>query len=203
MRGDRGRRGDLDGGKGRRAMKIVSIVGSLRQDSWNHKLSRLAIPMLQAKGAEVTEASLAGLPLFNGDLDGGEYPAPVAALREALRRADGILIAAPEFNHSIPAVLKNAIEWACRPPNSLADKVVFAMGATPGRSGGIRMHLHLSDCLQCEGCWVVPKPLVLVPNAASVFGPAGELLDSSVGETLEAGMTRLVETINRMRPGPE
>ncbi len=182
-------------------MKIVSIVGSLRQDSWNHKLSRLAIPMLQDQGAEVTEASLAGLPLFNGDLDGGGYPEPVAALREALHQADGMLITAPEFNHSIPAVLKNAIEWACRPPNSLADKVVFAMGATPGKSGGIRMHLHLSDCLQCEGCWVIPKPLVLVPNAASVFGPAGELLDPSVGEMLEAGMTRLVETINFMRPG--
>ena len=183
-------------------MKIVSIVGSLRQDSWNHKLSRLAIPMLQAQGAEVAEASLAGLPLFNGDLDGGEYPEPVAALREALRPADGILIAAPEFNHSIPAVLKNAIEWACRPPNTLTDKVAFAMGVTPGKSGGIRMHLHLSDCLQCEGCWVVPKPLLLVPNAASVFGPDGELLDAAVGETLQEGMTRLVDTINLMRRSP-
>ncbi len=187
---------------GDRTMKIVSMVGSLRRDSWNHKLSRQGVLMLRARGVDVEEASLAGLPLFNGDLDGGGYPEPVSALREALRPADGLLIAAPEFNHSIPAALKNAIEWACRPPSSLTDKVVFAMGATPGKSGGIRMHLHLSDCLQCEGCWVIPKPLVLVPNAATVFGPEGEFLDLSVGETLEEGMTRLVDTINRMKGNP-
>ncbi len=179
-------------------MEIVSIVASLRQDSWNHKLSRLAVELLRERGATVTAASLAGLPLFNGDLDGGEYPEPVAALRDALLRADGLLIAAPEFNHSIPAVLKNAIEWCSRPPNALADQVAFAMGTTPGKSGGIRMHLHLSDCLQCEGCWVVPKPLVLIPNAASVFGPAGELLDPAVGLLLAEGMDKLLAAIKAM-----
>ena len=86
--------------------------------------------------------------------------------------------------------MKNAIEWCSRPPNALADQVAFAMGTTPGKSGGIRMHLHLSDCLQCEGCWVVPKPLVLIPNAASVFGPAGELLDPAVGLLLAEGMDK-------------
>ena len=179
-------------------MEIVSIVASLRQDSWNHKLSRLALALLRERGVAVAEASLAGLPLFNGDLDGGEFPEPVAALRNALLRADGILIAAPEFNHSIPAVLKNAIEWCSRPPNALADQVAFAMGTTPGKSGGIRMHLHLSDCLQCEGCWVVPKPLVLIPNAASVFGPAGELLDPAVGLLLAEGMDKLLAAIKAM-----
>ncbi len=179
-------------------MRIVSIVGSLRQGSWNHKLSRPAIQLLQEQGVEVEEASLAELTLFNGDRDGGEYPEAVSLLRESIQRADGLLIAAPEFNHSMPAILKNAIEWACRPPNTLTGKVVFAMGATPGKSGGIRMHLHLSDCLQCEGCWVIPKPLVLVPNAESVFGPEGELLDPTVGAMLEEGMTKLVDTINAM-----
>lgn len=181
------------------AMKVVSIVGSLRQDSWNHKLARAAAAILEAKGVAVQEGSLAGLPLFNGDLDDGTFPAPVAALREAMQQADGLLVAAPEYNHSIPAVLKNAIEWTCRPPNCWTDKVVFGMGATPGRSGGIRMHLHLSDCLQCEGAWLIPKPLVLVPNAASVFGADGALLDPAVGEQLEEGMTRLVETVNTMQ----
>ena len=179
-------------------MKIVSIVGSLRQDSWNHKLSRAGIGLLRDKGVEVGEASLAGLPLFSGDLDDGTFPPEVGAFRDALHSADGLLIACPEFNHSIPAVMKNAIEWACRPPNALADKVVFAMGATPGKSGGIRMHLHLSDCLQCEGCWVIPKPMVLVPNAASVFDPGGELIDPAVAELLAEGMGKLVDTINVM-----
>ena len=126
-------------------MEIVSIVASLRPDSWNHKLSTVAARLLRERGATVAAASLADLPLFNGDRDGGEFPPPVAALRDALHRADGILIAAPEFNHSIPAVLKNAIEWCSRPPNALTDKVAFAMGTTPGKSGGIRMHLHLSE----------------------------------------------------------
>ena len=180
-------------------MKVVSIVGSLRQDSWNHRLTQVAIGILKGKGIEVEEASLAGLPLFNGDLDDGTFPAPAAALREAMQRADGLLIAAPEYNHSIPAVLKNAIEWTCRPPNCWTNKVVFAMGTTPGRSGGIRMHLHLSDCLQCEGAWLIPRPMVLVPNAASVFSNSGELLDPSVGEQLEEAMTTLVDTVNAMK----
>ncbi len=181
-------------------MRIVSIVGSLRSDSWNHKLARAAADMLRAQGVTVAEAGLSGLPLFNGELDGGGFPESVASFRNALLAADGLLIAAPEFNHSVPAVLKNAIEWASRPPNALADQVAFAMGATPGRSGGIRMHLHLSDCLQCEGCWVVPKPLVLVGNAADALGPAGELLDPSVKELLEEGLARLIEAVSRMRP---
>jgi chromate reductase len=179
-------------------MKIVSIVGSLRQDSWNHRLARLAARVLETRGVEVEEGNLAGLTLFNGDLDDGTFPEPVAALRDTMRAADGLLIACPEYNHSIPAVMKNAIEWTCRPPNCWTNKVVFGMGATPGRSGGIRMHLHLSDCLQCEGAWLIPRPMILVPNAASVFGPDGELLESSVGEQLEEAMTVLVETINTM-----
>lgn len=179
-------------------MEIVSIVASLRPDSWNHKLSTVAARLLRERGATVADASLADLPLFNGDLDGGEFPPPVAALRDALHRADGILIAAPEFNHSIPAVLKNAIEWCSRPPNALTDQVAFAMGTTPGKSGGIRMHLHLSDCLQCEGCWVVPKPLVLIPNAASVFSPAGELLDPVIAALLAEGMDKLLAAVKAM-----
>ena len=182
-------------------MKVVSIVGSLRQDSWNHKLTRVAVDILNSRGVEVEEVSLAGLTLFNGDLDDGTFPAPVAALRDAMHRADGLLVACPEYNHSIPAVMKNAIEWTCRPPNCWTGKVVFGMGTTPGRSGGIRMHLHLSDCLQCEGAWLIPRPMVLVPNAASVFGPGGELLDPAVGDQVEEGMTVLVDTINTMQNG--
>lgn len=179
-------------------MKIVSIVGSLRQDSWNHKLTRAAVDILNGKGVEVVETSLADITLFNGDLDDGTFPAPVAALRDAMLGADGLLVACPEYNHSIPAVMKNAIEWTCRPPNCWTNKVVFGMGTTPGRSGGIRMHLHLSDCLQCEGAWLIPRPMVLVPNAASVFGPNSELLDPAVGQQLEEAMTVLVETIQTM-----
>ena len=113
-------------------MKIVSIVGSLRQDSWNHRLARAAIEVLKGKGVDVEEASLAGLPLFNGDLDDGTFPEPVAALREAMRAAEGLLVASPEYNHSIPAVLKNAIEWTCRPPNCWTNKVVIRHGHHPG-----------------------------------------------------------------------
>ncbi|MCY4365031.1 MAG: NAD(P)H-dependent oxidoreductase [Chloroflexi bacterium] len=179
-------------------MKVVSIVGSLRQDSWNHKLTRAATDILRSKGVEVEEASLGGLTLFSGDLDDGTFPEPVAALRSAMQGADGLLVASPEYNHSISAVMKNAIEWTCRPPNCWTNKVVFAMSTTPGRSGGIRMHLHLSDCLQCEGAWLIPRPMVLVPNAASVFDSDGNLLDQSVGDQLEEAMTTLVNTINTM-----
>ena len=183
-------------------MKIVSIVGSLRQDSWNHKLTRVAVDILKGKGVEVHEGGLDGLTLFNGDLDDGTFPEPVAALRNAMHSADGLLVASPEYNHSISAVMKNAIEWTCRPPNCWTNKVVFAMGTTPGRSGGIRMHLHLSDCLQCEGAWLIPRPMILVPNAATVFGEDGQLLDQSIGDQLEEAMTTLVNTVKTMNGAP-
>ena len=179
-------------------MKIVSLVGSLRQDSWNHRLVRAATEDLETKGIEVEAVSL-DLPLFNGDLDDGTFPPAAAAVRDAMHSADGLLVASPEYNHSISAVMKNAIEWTCRPPNCWAGKVVFALGATPGRSGGIRMHLHLSDCLQSEGAWLIPKPVVLVANAASAFDQDGRLVDGETSALLNEAMARLVDTILAMQ----
>jgi chromate reductase len=154
--------------------------------------------VLRAQGVEAVDLSLADLPMFNGDLDGPNRPDAVVVFREILASADGVLISAPEFNHSIPAVLKNAIEWASRPPGALTDKVVLPMGATPGRSGGIRMRAHLVDCLDGEGSWIIPRPVVLVPNVESAIGPDGGILDPALGELLEQSMSKLVETVNKM-----
>ena len=161
-------------------------------------MSRLAIEVLRQNGVETVELSLADLPMFNGDLDGPNRPEAVVAFRDILASADGVLISAPEFNHSIPAVLKNAIEWASRPPSALVDKVVLPMGVTPGRSGGIRMRSHLNDCLDGEGSWIIPRPQMVVPNVETAIGSDGSLLDPALGELLELGMSKLVETVNKM-----
>ena len=181
-------------------MKVLAIVGSLRRDSWNRKLLRLAAEVLEKKGVRVEEADLGQLPMYNWDLEADGYPEAAIAFRQAFQRSDAVIIAAPEFNHSMPAVLKNAIEWASRPPNVLNDKVIFAMGTTPGRSGSIRMHDHLSASLQSEGCWVIPRPLVLLPEVRNILGTDGQLLDASVGELLEEAMSKLVETVRRLEP---
>ena len=181
-------------------MQVLGIVGSLRSESWNRKLLRRATGVLEEKGISVEEFDLAPLPMYNWDLEAQRYPEAVIAFRVAVQRSDAVIIAAPEFNHSMPAVLKNAIEWASRPPNVLNGMVVFAMGTTPGRSGGIRMHAHLSASLQSEGCWVIHRPLVLLPEVRNILGPDGQVLDPSVGELLEEAMSKLVETVGRLGP---
>ena len=176
-------------------MGVLGICGSLRTVSWNKKLLRVALATLENLGNEVKEFDLVGLPMYNWDDEVREgYPEAAVALRDAIQQAEAVVIAAPEFNNSMPAAIKNAIEWASRPPNVLNGKVFFVMGAAPGRLGATRMHVHLSYSLGAEGAWVLPQPRVLLPEIANILGPNGELLDPTVGELLEDAMSRLMET---------
>jgi chromate reductase len=183
-------------------MKVLAICGSLRQDSWNRKLLRLASEALKKQGAEVEEFDLRPLPIYNGDTEAKGLPDPASSLRDAIKNSDAVVIASPEYNGSMSSAVKNAVEWASRPPeNVLRDKVFFVMGTGPGRSGARGMYAHLSFAIQTEGGWVVPSPKVLLPGAAQIISPEGELLDDAVGDLLDQAMRKLLETARRFSMG--
>jgi chromate reductase, NAD(P)H dehydrogenase (quinone) len=125
------------------------------------------------------EHDLRGLPFYDGDLEAAGDPESVTELKNAIRRADAIVIATPEYNRGIPAVLKNAIDWASRPAlaSPLAGKPVAIMGATTGFAGTARAQQQLRDALEFPGALVVQQPEVLVSEAYLRFDENGELVD--------------------------
>jgi chromate reductase len=109
----------------------------------------------------------------------------VEAWRERVRACDGLLIASPEYNHGVSAVLKNAIDWASRPPNALTAKVAASFGASPGRLGTARSHQSLRLTLSALNVWVMPRT-VLIASAATIFDQAGALKDEKLAHDLTA-----------------
>jgi chromate reductase len=187
---------------GEDVMKVLAICGSLRQNSWNRKLLTLAGEKLEKQGAGVEEFDLTLLPIYNGDIEAKGLPDSAIALRDAIKKADAVVIASPEYNGSMTSAIKNAVEWASRPPeNVLMGQVFFVMGTGPGRSGARGMFAHLSWAIQTEGGWVVPSPRVLLPGVAEIISPEGRLLDNSVSELLDQAMSKLLETARRFARG--
>lgn len=179
-------------------IKVLAISGSLRQESWNRKLLKLAIEVLTERGVEVEEFDLTPLPIYNGDVEAQGLPQSAIALRDAIKDADAVVIASPEYNGSMTSAIKNAVEWASRPPeNVLMDQVFLVMGTGPGRSGARGMFMHLSAAIQAEGGWVVPSPKVLLPSVAQIISPEGELLDGSVAELLDDAISKLLQAAQR------
>jgi len=159
-------------------LTFLGIAGSLRRGSYNRGLIRAAVELAPA-GARVLPYDLIDLPLYNGDVEAEGDPEPVAAFKRAIAAADALLIASPEYNHCIPGVLKNAIDWASRPARAsvLTGKPVAIMGASTGRGGTARAQAHLRDGLAYTNGFVLPLPEVLVPLAAEKFDDASVLVD--------------------------
>ena len=161
-------------------LNILGISGSLRDGSLNTALLRAAQKFAPA-GMAITEyEGLAELPYYNGDLDTEEkLPEQVRELRELIRAADGLLIATPEYNYSIPGGLKNLIDWASRPSatSSLLHKPVAIMGAAPTNFGTVRAQLALRQVFVWTHSDVVVKPEVMVFRAHERFDDAGNLTD--------------------------
>ena len=173
-------------------MDVVAVCGSLRKESWNRKLLALLVERAQGEGASVEYLDYGDLPPYNQDVENRGMPPEAERVREAIRPAQALIIACPEYNNSIPGVLKNAIDWASRPPNALAGKVALAVGASPGRSGAVRAHMHLSYVLESLGVWVVPGPRILIPNVSAVIGADGRLLDEALAPLLDSSVRRLL-----------
>ena len=173
-------------------MKILGIAGSLREASYNRALLRAARELLP-EGVELVEHDISGLPFYDGDLEAAGDPAPVTAFKQAIRAADALLIATPEYNRGIPGVLKNAIDWASRPPlgSPLTGKPIAIMGAATGRSGTARAQEQLRGALEFSRASAIEQPEVLVPEAFMRFDEHGQLVDDGV----RADLAELLDTL--------
>lgn len=161
--------------------KIAAICGSLRNDSFNRKLLALAVTALEGKGAAVDVIDLKKLvlPIYDGDVETAAYPAAATELRERIAATQGVLVVTPEYNHSVPGGLKNAIDWASRPSATqpFKNKVVALMGCTMGPGMVIRSHLTLRQIFAPLSALVLPGTLG-IPTAQNAFDPAGQLKDA-------------------------
>jgi chromate reductase len=174
-------------------MRVLGISGSLRADSYNSQLLHAARELLP-EGAELEVFDgIRDLPHYDQDLDNDGGSAPVRALRERIRAADVLLIATPEYNGSIPGLLKNAIDWASRPRGSasLANKPVAVIGATTGSFGGVWAQADTRKVLGIAGARVIESD-VAVPRAPECFADGG-LVDLKFRAQLGDLMRRLAE----------
>lgn len=166
-------------------MKILAITGALRKGSTNTALLH-AVEKLAPEGMEVDIVTLHGIPLYDGDLEAERgIPDSVVKLKERVRAADAVIIATPEYNFSIPGVLKNATDWLSRDGNPFKWKRVGVMGASGGPIGTARSQYHLRQNLQGLEAIVMPKPEVFVTNSASKFDEKGDLNDEPTRKAIE------------------
>ena len=173
-------------------MKILGLCGSLRKDSWNLKLLRSMLERTSERGAETQFFDLNGVPMFHPDVEARGIPADAESLREAVRDADAVMVACPEYNGSMTSALKNALEWLSRRGNLIDGKVFFIMGTGPGRSACARMHVHASYSVESEGGYVLHQPRVLLPQVANFMDEAGNITDAEVGALLDEAADRLI-----------
>lgn len=183
-------------------VKILGIAGSLRQGSYNRRLLDVAASLLPAD-ATLEIFDLHGIPLYNQDVERAGLPEPVRAMKEAVRRADAVLIATPEHNWSIPGVLKNALDWVSRPPgdNPFRGKPVAIMGASTGLMGTVRAQLHLRQVLAYLEAYTVTRPEVLIAQAAERFDAEGRLIDPTARQLIADLLQALYDLTVRLQAG--
>jgi chromate reductase, NAD(P)H dehydrogenase (quinone) len=182
-----------------RVLHVVGVAGSLRQDSLNRALLRAAHE-LQPEGMSIGIFDLAPLPLYNQDDDDEHTSNAVRAWRDTLWAADALLIATPEYNHGVPGVLKNALDWASRPPSQqpLNGLPVALMGASPSMFGTARAQMQLRQTFVFPNARLLSQPEVFVSNANDKFDPEGYLTDPTTRQNVRnlllafAAWTRLV-----------
>jgi chromate reductase, NAD(P)H dehydrogenase (quinone) len=160
-----------------KAISVLGICGSLRKGSFNRAALDTAIELKPA-GMDVTIADISQFPLYNEDVRAQGFPAPVETLRRQIKAADALVFACPEYNYSISGVLKNAIDWASRPPDQpFAGKPVAILGAAAGMAGGARAQLHLRHSCVFLDMHPLNRPEVLIFQAHNKFDAAGRLTD--------------------------
>jgi chromate reductase, NAD(P)H dehydrogenase (quinone) len=185
------------------SFRVLGISGSLRRHSFNSALLAAAEESAP-EGVTVVPHAVDDLPFYNPDLERPDaVPASVRAFRTALREADALLIATPEYNHSLPAVLKNAVDWASRPVRfeaPLAGMPVALMGAATGAVGTARAQEHLLSVLLATGAFPMGHPSLIVGKAAERFDDSGRLTDAATRARLAALLEALRAWAHRLAP---
>ena len=181
-------------------MKIVAFAGSLRKGSFNKSLLRAAKEDAP-EGMEIEIFDLAAIPLFNADLEAEGDPERVTEFKEAIKKADGILIATPEYNHGMTGVIKNAIDWASRPAKDapIAGKPAGILGASPGRTGTVRSQEQLRQSLKSVNVHCMALPEFLLPRAREKFDEKGKLIDDSTRNHLKKYMESFAGWVEKLR----
>jgi chromate reductase len=181
--------------------RVLALSGSLRAGSYNTALLHAADKLNPGQMSMQIYSSLGDLPLYNQDLDQEPPPAAVHDLHRTILRADALLIATPEHNASVPAALKNAIDWMSRLPDGsgLPGKPVAVIGASPGALGTVRAQLALRQILASVGADVLTKPEVMVFGAHERFDSDGMLTDGFTRHLLTGLLIELTRRIERGR----
>jgi len=180
-------------------VRILGIAGSLRRQSYNRAALRAAVQLVPA-GATLEIGDIDGLPGFNQD-DEQNPPAKVVDLKKQIRAANAILFVTPEYNYSIPGVLKNAIDWCSRPYGDSAwfDKPVGVMGASIGAMGTARAQYHLRQCFIFLNMHPVNQPEVMIASAAERFDASGNLTHEPTREIIRKLLENLAHWTRRLR----
>ncbi|SRR6266568_2544103 len=185
---------------GAEMLRLVGIAGSLRRASYNRAALRVAQDLVPS-GTRLDSVDLAEIPVYNEDLRiDGDFPPPVAEFRRRIGEADGLLIVTPEYNYSIPGPLKNAIDWASRPPDQPFDgKPIAIMGASPSMLGTARAQYHLRQCFVYLNGMVLNRPEVMIAAAHGKFDEQGRLLDDKARQLIGDLVAALVAAVLQRR----
>ena len=187
---------------GGRPLRVVGIAGSLRRASYNAAALRAAIA-LAPEGMAIEPAAIGEVPLYNDDLKQQGFPPAVADLRGRIAAADAVLLVTPEYNYSIPGVLKNAIDWASRPPDQpFNGKPVAIMSASTGLLGGSRVQYHLRQSLVFLNAHPLNRPEVMITRAAEKFDAEGNLTDAATLGFVRDLLVALAAWTRRLAPAP-
>ncbi len=182
-------------------VKTLGISGSLRKGSYNTAALRTAAELLPP-GMTLEFADISQLPLYNEDVRQAGFPPPAQKLRDQIRAADALLFVTPEYNYSVSGVLKNAIDWASRPPDQPFDgKPVGIMGATASLWGTTRAQYHLRQSCVYLNMLPLNKPEVLIAQAASKFDAELRLTDQTTRDIIAQLLVALRDWTRRLRQG--
>jgi chromate reductase len=183
-------------------VRILGIAGSLRRGSYNQAALRAA-KLLVPENGEIDISQLAEIPMFNQD-DETCPPSSVVELEKRIRSADAVLIVTPEYNYSIPGVLKNAIDWASRPHGDSAwsGKSAAIMGASLGTIGTARAQYHLRQIFVTLNLFPLNQPEVMIADAAHRFDEDGNLIHEPTKQLIQELLKNLVDWTRRFSPAP-
>jgi len=179
---------------------VLGFSGSLRKASYNAALLRAAAELLPEKmSLEIFD--LSPIPLYNNDIEVAGVPEAVQNFKARIKAAEALLIVTPEYNYSIPGVLKNAIDWASRPPREspLSGKPLAMMGASGGASGTMRAQMHLRQVCVFTNMLPLNKPEVYVTKAAEKFDAEGRLTDEATRQRIRELLTALRDWTRKLR----
>ncbi len=181
-----------------KSIRILGIAGSLRRESYNRATLRAATQLVP-QGATIDIFELDGIPGFTQDEEQNP-PAKVVELKQRIREADAILIVTPEYNYSVPGVLKNAIDWASRPygDSAWSGKPAAIMGASVGALGTVRAQYHLRQMFVFLNMFPINQPEVMIGNASERFDSQGNLTDEGTKKLIRRLLQNLVEWTGRI-----